>query len=65
MRKRFPRWLTLLAVLVVLVAALGTTVSAAGNPTEEPGSKMIAGSGCIDRLASFCRNGNDLSFTSH
>lgn len=46
MRKRFPRWLTLLAVLVVLVAALGTTVSAAGNPTEEPGSKMIVCADC-------------------
>ena len=46
MRKRFPRWLTLLAVLVVLVAALGTTVSAAGNPTEEPGSKLIVCADC-------------------
>ncbi|HIY31939.1 MAG TPA: Na+/H+ antiporter NhaC family protein [Candidatus Evtepia faecavium] len=46
MRKNLPRWLALLAVLVVLAAALSTTVFAAEDPTQEPGSKMIVCTEC-------------------
>ena len=41
MRNNKRRLLALLGLLVVLVFALGTTGLAAGDPTEEPGSKMI------------------------
>ena len=46
MRKTFRRLLPLLAVLVVLAMALATPAFAAGDPTEEPGTKMIECSDC-------------------
>ena len=46
MRKTFRRLLPLLAVLVVLCMALATPAFAAGDPTEEPGTKMIECSDC-------------------
>lgn len=47
MRNHRRRLLPLLAVLVVLVLAMSATAFAAGeDPTEEPGSKMIACADC-------------------
>ena len=46
MRNNKRRLLALLGLLVVLVFALGTTGLAAGDPTEEPGSKMIVCADC-------------------
>ena len=46
MRKTFRRLLPLLAVLVVLCMALATPAFAAGDPTEEAGTKMIECSDC-------------------
>lgn len=47
MRNHRRRLLPLLAVLAVLVLAMSTTAFAAGeDPTEEPGSKMIACADC-------------------
>ncbi|MDY3014141.1 MAG: Na+/H+ antiporter NhaC family protein [Evtepia sp.] len=46
MRKKLRRLLPLLALLVVLGAALSTTAFAAGNPMDEPGSKMIECADC-------------------
>ena len=47
MRNHRRRLLPLLAVLAVLVLAMSATVFAAGeDPTEEPGSKMIACADC-------------------
>ena len=46
MRKNLRRLLPLLALLVVLGASLSTTAFAAGNPMDEPGSKMIECADC-------------------
>ena len=46
MRNNKRRLLALLGLLVVLVFALGTTGLAAGDPTEEPGSKMVVCADC-------------------
>lgn len=46
MKKNLRRLLPLLAVLVVLMFAMSTSALAAGDPTEEPGSKMIECSDC-------------------
>lgn len=46
MRTNKRRLLAVLGLLVVLVFALGTTGLAAGDPTEEPGSKMIVCTDC-------------------
>lgn len=47
MRNHRRRLLPLLAVLAVLVLAMSATAFAAGeDPTEEPGSKMIACADC-------------------
>lgn len=46
MKKNLRRLLPLLAVLVVLMFAMSTLALAAGDPTEEPGSKMIECSDC-------------------
>ena len=46
MRKTLRRPLALLAVAVVLLFALSATAMAAGNPTEESGTKMIECSAC-------------------
>ena len=45
MRKTLRRLLPLLAVLVVLAVGMSATAFAAGDPTEEPGTKMIE---CLD-----------------
>ena len=41
MRRHFRRILPLLAVVLLLAAALTTGACAAGDPTEEPGTRMI------------------------
>ena len=46
MKKNLRRLLPLLAVLVVLMFAMSTSALAAGDPIEEPGSKMIECSDC-------------------
>ena len=46
MKKTLRRLLPLLAVLLVLAAAMTTTVHAEGDPTEEPGSKWIECADC-------------------
>ena len=46
MRKTLRRLLPLLAVLVVLAVGMSATAFAAGDPTEEPGTKMIECSDC-------------------
>ncbi|MDY4172638.1 MAG: Na+/H+ antiporter NhaC family protein [Evtepia sp.] len=46
MRKNLRRLLPLLAVLVVLMVSMSASAFAAGDPTEEPGSKMIECADC-------------------
>ncbi len=46
MRRNRKRLLPLLVVLVLLAAALTTTTLAAGDPTEEPGTKVIECADC-------------------
>ena len=46
MRKTFRRLLPLLAILVVLAVGMSATAFAAGDPTEESGTKMIECSDC-------------------
>lgn len=45
-KKHLRRILPLLAAIFLLTAALTTAASAAGNPTEEPGTKMTACTDC-------------------
>ena len=46
MRKTLRRLLPLLAVLAVLAVGMSATAFAAGDPTEEPGTKMIECADC-------------------
>ncbi|MDO4515982.1 MAG: Na+/H+ antiporter NhaC family protein [Bacillota bacterium] len=46
MRRTLRRLLPLLAVLVVLAVGMSATAFAAGDPTEEPGTKMIECQDC-------------------
>ena len=41
MRKPLSRIMTFAAMLLVLMVLLSATAFAAGDPTEEPGTKMI------------------------
>ena len=46
MRHHLRRLLPLLALVILLAAAMAVPASAAGDPTEEPGTKMIECSDC-------------------
>lgn len=49
MRKTLTRILPLLAMMLVLLVMLSATAFAAGDPTEEPGTKMIECPDCWHR----------------